>query len=205
MKRVRFFLVVLAAACSSKEPEATGRQAPRGLPPLAGATSGTSPTSAPQMANPHAGVDMNSHGGGADPHANVDMTAHGEPGSGGPVDPAMFLEGVLELPAALADKVKPGDTIFMSAKRHDAATKVTDRMPLAAIRIDVDATRPIRFRLDGTNAMIPGTPFTGTVMLAARVDRDREALSREPGDIEGMAVVTIPTKDLKLSLDKPVE
>jgi hypothetical protein len=53
--------------------------------------------------------------------------------------------------------------------------------------------------------MSAGAEFKGDVAIIARVDRDKDAITRAPGDIEGTLRVTIPAKGLRLVLDTPVQ
>jgi hypothetical protein len=103
---------------------------------------------------------------------------------------------------ALKDQVKTGDVIFLSARAVDPQTGETQRTPIAVDRIDVSAL-PIKFRLTSANSMMGGE-LKGNVLITARVDRDKEAMTRQPGDIEGTAKATVPAGDLKIVLDTPV-
>ncbi len=146
------------------------------------------------MNGPHAG--MGGMTGADNPHAAMDPAAV-------PVDPNQVLEGTLEPSALLKDQIKPGDIVFLSAKTIDPATGEPGRFPIAVERLDVTSS-PIPFKLSGQNAMMPGTKFEGAVLITARVDRDGEARSRNPGDIEGTLKATIPQRGLKLALDTKV-
>jgi hypothetical protein len=179
-------------------------QAPQGLPGAGGA-------------NPHAGLDMGGAGGmgGANPHAGLDMggaggvAAGGMGGAGmtpqpGPLDPSTTLEGTIEASAALADKVKPGDVIFISAKAVDDKGEIVKGPPLAVDRLVVDKL-PLAFTLSNQNQMMAGTQLAGPIAIVARVDRDSDAMTRAAGDIEGVVKTTPPQKGLKLVLDAEVE
>jgi cytochrome c-type biogenesis protein CcmH len=140
------------------------------------------------MANPHAGGMANPHGQMAAPAA----------GPGGAV------EGTIKVGPGLADKVKAGDVIFLVARAVDAGGQV-QRMPLAVDRLTMpEGGAALPFSLSGDKAMMPGTPLSGTIQITARLDRDGDAMTRTPGDIEGILQVTVPAKDLEIVLDKPV-
>ena len=190
-----------------------------GLPPASnwsessGAGSMAPPT-APSN-NPHAGVDMNNpHAGveGKDPHAGVDMSGGG---SGGgvdvtkmglqgpdptrPVDPNRYVRGIIKPSAALKDKVKPGTAVFVLAKKAGPDGNPAPGPPLAVVRLEWKDNLP--FELTEANQMIEGTQFSGEVVITARYDQDSDALSKQPGDLTGMQKVTIPAKDVTLTLD----
>lgn len=120
-----------------------------------------------------------------------------------PTAPGDRLEGTIEVSAALAEQIKRGDILFLSAKAIDESGAV-QRMPLAVERIEI-GTLPMPFRLSSENVMMPGTPFVGAVVITARIDRDGEAKTRAPGDIEGVLKARIPARDLKIVLDTPVQ
>jgi hypothetical protein len=61
------------------------------------------------------------------------------------------------------------------------------------------------FRLTAANVMVQGASFAGPVQITARVDRDGEAMTRSPGDIEGVLKSQIPAHGLKIVLDTPVK
>lgn len=170
-------VLLLLAACEKKPPPATEREAVRGLPPT------SSPTTLP------AGHPSTTLPAGHPPVAADD---------GGPA-----LEGTIDVAPALKDQVKTGDTIFLVARSIDASGAVT-RMPLAVGRLSAGAL-PMPFKLTAADAMMQGTAFAGTVQITARVDRDGEAMSRQPGDIEGTTKAEIPARGLKIVLDTPVK
>ena len=195
-------LALAGAACDKSDSRPAGSQgtAPTGLPQ--GEPPPPSPTA---VANPHAGGMP-----GADPHAGLDM---GGGGMGGPdmhgqspvpkdVDPSMVLEGTIEVSPKLKDRVKAGDILFLSVKSVDEAG-TPQRIPIAADRQDA-TTFPMAFKLTGANTMMQGTKFEGSVLVTVRVDRDGEAMSRKPGDIEGSVRAKIPARGLKIVLDTPV-
>jgi hypothetical protein len=168
----------------------------------------------PAPANPHGDL-----GAAGNPHGDLGAagTSHADP-SGMPdddihagmrmpqadFDPALALDGTIDVPAKLAGQVKAGDILFLFAKKIDPDTGKPFGGPVAVDRVDVTAM-PVPFHLDGGNLMMQGTKFEGTVMLFARVDRDGEARTREKGDLEGTLQVTVPAKGLKIVLDTPVE
>lgn len=49
---------------------------------------------------------------------------------------------------------------------------------------------------------MPGLSLRGQVVLSARIDGDEDAMTKQPGDIEGMQVLTVPATTVELRLDK---
>ncbi len=176
-------------------------------PPGGGAPGGTpnNPHAGVDMNNPHAGVDMN------DPHAGVDMNG----GSGGgvdvtkmgltgpdptrKVDPNRYVRGVIKPAPDLKGKVKPGTAVFVLAKKADANGAALPGPPLAVVRLEWQDN--LAFELTEANQMIDGTQFDGDVIVSVRYDQDSDALSKQPGDLTGMKKVTIPAKDVTITLD----
>ena len=115
-----------------------------------------------------------------------------------PALPSGEITGQLELAEELKGNVKPGDPIFLIAR--SAATGST----LAVARLQVPEKFPLPFRLTGKNVMMAGRSLAGKVKVLARVDKDGEALSKNPGDVIGEVegVVEVPAKDLILKLNK---
>ena len=137
--------------------------------------------------DPHAGLDM---GGATDPHAGLDMGDSENPGGlmapdpNRVVDSKMFVKGSIASSAQTAALIEAGAIVFLSVRPVDKATGAILGQTLAVERIDV-RTLPVDFYLSGANSMVAGTQFSGDVEVYARVDRDGEASSVEPGDIEG--------------------
>ena len=210
MRCVIVCLLLGSAACGRSTPAPEGREAPRGLPPLEGAAASQAAAASPSSsaASPHGAAGLPpghpaiDPGGQTDPHAGLmggGQNPHAQPPA--QIDPNAVIEGTLDVAPALKDQVKTGDVIFLSAKPVDEAGNVQQKT-VAAIRLDA-ATFPMSFRITGANVMTEGK-LEGTMMIIARVDRDGEAMTRQPGDIEGSLKVTVPAKDLKIVLDTPV-
>jgi hypothetical protein len=70
--------------------------------------------------------------------------------------------------------------LFLIARREGAGP------PVAVERIAAPRF-PLEFSLGPEDRMIQALPFAGELALSARVDADGNALSREPGDLEGRA------------------
>jgi hypothetical protein len=176
-------------------------------PGTPGAPQGTRPN------NPHAGVDMNNPHAGVDmndPHAGVDMSGQGggvdvtKMGLEGPnperkLDPNRYVRGVIKAAPDLKGKVKAGTAVFVLAKKADASGAPLPGPPLAVVRLEWKDNLP--FELTEANQMIEGTQFTGDVVIQVRYDQDSDALSKQPGDLTGLQKVTIPAKDVTVTLD----
>lgn len=192
-------------------PPAKSWQAP---PPASGAITGQSPHGGQNphagmaMGNPHAGMGMeNPHAGLAmeNPHAGMAMPPGMQPPDPNrPVDPSKFLKGEIVATDATRKLIKAGDTLFLSARPIEPVSGDVIGAPVAVARIIIDEL-PAKFELSGKNSMIAGTVFDGAVVIEARIDRDREARTAEPGDIEGKVRATIPAADLRLTLDTILE
>ena len=173
-------LAILVAGCDkgSSAPPPNTRQAVKGLPPA----------EAPQAGHPALPPGHPPTGGEA---------ASAPPAGGDAVS------GTLTVAPALKDQVKAGDTIYIVARAIDASGAVA-RTPVAVDRL-VAGTFPMPFQLSAANAMVAGSPFAGPMQITARVDKDGEAMTREEGDVEGTVKVTVPQKDVQITLDTPVK
>jgi hypothetical protein len=204
-------LAALAACQKENKPAGnSAAQAPSGLPASGaggGAPTGGMPSGMPGVhggGDPHAGMNMN------DPHAGMNMdNPHGGGMQGtmpapGPLDPNTVLEGTIEASPAVAGKIKPGDVLFISAKAVNPATGEILRAPLAVDRIEI-AQLPQRFALSNQNAMSAGTKLSGPVAITVRIDRDQDAMTRAPGDLEGILKTQPPAKDLKVVIDTEIQ
>jgi len=148
--------------------------------------------------DPHAGLDVD------DPHAGLDMEEDDlgglePPDPDRPIDPKKFLHGRIRA-GANAGTIAPGAIVFLSAWPLDKNTGEVLGSPLAVEKLIADKL-PLEFRLDERNMMVKGTQFAGDVIITARVDRDGEARTKEPGDVEGRARATIPADKIDLVLD----
>jgi len=97
------------------------------------------------------------------------------------------IDGEIALAPELADRVGPGDTVYVVARPADGG-----RVPVAVLRLAV-GTWPMRFRLDDTASMNSALPLSGAgrVMVVARVSKSGEPSARA-GDLEGSAGPVAP-------------
>jgi hypothetical protein len=117
-----------------------------------------------------------------------------------PFDPKTVLSGVIKLDPKLKDSVKPGDVIFLVARQFDPSG--VQGPPLAVRRLTV-ANFPLNFSLDSRDAMLAGTKLAGKVVITARVDKDGDAMTKNPGDVIGQSkAVEPPNAKVVVDLDK---
>jgi hypothetical protein len=107
---------------------------------------------------------------------------------------AVMLSGTITLDPAAAGKVAGPVTIFVIAR-----DKTGKGHPILAKRLDVTSF-PAKFALGPGDSMMGGTP-PNTVSLEARIDLDRDAMTKEPNAPSvKIETVTIGTTDVVLML-----
>lgn len=153
-------------------------QLPPGHPPMGGAAGGTegaAPSGAPSGA--FAGTTP-----------------------GGDFDPKTVLAGVIKLDGKVKAKVATGDTIFVVARKYEEGA-TGPGTPLAVQKLTAGAW-PLKFSLDSRDAMLAGTSLAGKVVVTVRVDKDGDAITKNPGDVTGQSKpVEPPKKDVVVALD----
>lgn len=113
------------------------------------------------------------------------------PGAAGEVS------GVVRISAALVDRIRPEDTLFVFARAAQGP-----RIPLAVLRRPVGQF-PSAFTLDDSMAMSPALRLSGAaqVVIGARISRSGNA-TPQSGDLVGQSAVVRPgTRDLELVID----
>jgi hypothetical protein len=106
----------------------------------------------------------------------------------------VMLSGTIALDPSVADKVSGPVTVFVIAR--DKAGK---GHPILAKRLDITSF-PAKFTLGSGDSMMGGTP-PDTVSLEARIDLDRDAMTKEPGaPAAKIDSVAIGTNDVVLKL-----
>lgn len=189
-------------ACSKKE-----RQAPPGPPPLpalnASARDGRGPGAMAQHQMPadhpamlRSRAEMEAENPSAPP-AGAGAAAQAAPAGGGAEG---SIRGSLKVADALKAKVTPGATIFLIAR---SALDGGGTGPVVAVqRYNVGAW-PQPFELTQDNVMLAGMSLKGKVVLTARIDQDGDAMTKQPGDIEGATPpITVPAQSVELVFDK---
>lgn len=208
-------LALSASACNQKK-ETPASAAATGMPPLDEPGAAAPPTDHPV----HAPSDPNAPGlpaghpplGGAtgsDPHAGVTGPAQGGAAPspfagetpGGDFDPKTVIAGVIKLDPKLKDKVQSGDTIFLVARRYEEGSTAPGT-PLAVRKLTVGAW-PLAFSVDSRDAMLVGTKLAGKVIVTVRVDKDGDAITKNPGDVIGQSKpLEPPSKNVVVQLDQ---
>jgi hypothetical protein len=90
------------------------------------------------------------------------------------------IRGTITVAPELSGRIPGGAVLFLIA-RHGGAGP-----PLAVQRI-AQPRFPLEFSIGPEDRMIQTLPFVGELELSARLDADGNAMSRQPGDLEGRA------------------
>ena len=114
---------------------------------------------------------------------------------------AASIEGSVDVSAALRRQVEAGMTLFIYAKTPDGKGA-----PLAVVRQPVGSW-PVRFRLDDSQAMMPGHNLSSVerVLVEARLSRSGNAIA-EKGDLlaPGATLATHGAAPVQLVIARPV-
>jgi len=118
-------------------------------------------------------------GGGAPP-----MGAGGPAAAPGAPPPAASssepLRGTISLAPELEGHIPAGAILFLIARRGESGP------PLAVRRVP-SPKLPFEFSIGPEDRMIQQMPFAGPITLSARLDADGNAMTRLPGDLQGVA------------------
>lgn len=96
------------------------------------------------------------------------------------------IRGRIELAPALAGRVPPGAVLFLVARTGESG-------PPVAVKRFADPRFPLEFEIGAGDLMLEGVPFAGPFELSVRVDADRNAATRTPGDLQGTSASRVPT------------
>jgi len=109
------------------------------------------------------------------------------------------ISGTVELEQELKDAVKPEDTVFVIAR------KAAGGPPLAAKKIPATAF-PLTFTLTEKDVMMGG-PFEGDVEITVRIDKDGDAMTKNPGDMHGKSAgtVSVGDKNVKVLINQTIQ
>jgi hypothetical protein len=198
-------LVAVAAlalvACDNKK---SGEPPPPsgGLPPLDEKVANM-PIGDKPVHEPTGGAPSNPHGGGLPPgHPTVGGGAGGGGGMEGqatpgdiPFDPKSVVSGTIQVSDKLKAKVAEGDAIYVVARSADQPG------PPLAVKKLIAGKFPLAFELDGRDAMMAGTKMAGKITINARVDKDGDAMTKNPGDVFGTKTVELPAQKVVVTLD----
>jgi hypothetical protein len=108
------------------------------------------------------------------------------------------IRGRVRLAPGASDRVLPGDTVFVFAKRADGAP-----MPLAVVRKPA-AELPFEFALSDDDAMVAGQGLAGhdRVLVQAKISRTGNAMQPLPGlQVEDVPVDTASTEIVELLIE----
>jgi cytochrome c-type biogenesis protein CcmH len=107
------------------------------------------------------------------------------------------ITGTVRLAPELAGRVPAGAVLFLMARTGEAGP------PVAVVRI-ADPEFPFEFSIGPDDRMIEAMPFAGPFTLSARIDADRNAMTRTPGDLQGQAAgrVAAGAEDVELVIDE---
>jgi len=90
------------------------------------------------------------------------------------------IEGTLELAPDLVGRVPPGAVLYVVARTAQGGP------PLAVLRV-ADPSFPMRFSIGPDDRMNQSMPFAGELLITVRVDADGNAMTRNPGDLQGVS------------------
>jgi hypothetical protein len=195
---------LFALGCQSKPDAPSSAPPPSGLPPLGEEPKAAPPSDHPvhaPMGDPLAGAPS---GMPAMPpgHPAIDPAqAEAEAATPGdiPFDPKAVVNGVLRLDDKVKAKVAEGDVIFLVARGADPSGQPG---PVLAVKRMTAGKWPLVFTLDARDAMVSGTKLHGKVVVSARVDKDGDAISKNPGDVTGASrPVDVPAQKVVITLD----
>jgi hypothetical protein len=200
-------LALALVACNKKEPAAPAPP-PQGIPPLdqpvANDKPGDHPTHEPSKAGeapslPPGHPPLAAGQPGAAPTGGGMQGIEGATPGDIPFDAKTVIAGQLKLSAKVKDQVKPGDVIFLVARKYDPSGAAG--MPLAVRKL-IAGTFPMSFSIDSRDAMVAGTQLAGKVVVTARVDKDGDAITKNPGDVTGQSkAIEPPNQKVVVDLD----
>jgi hypothetical protein len=116
-----------------------------------------------------------------------------------PPDAKQSISGTISLPAARKRDVAATDIVFIIARRAGAAPGPGSML---AVQKHPVGQFPMPFTLSARDAMIPGTPFAGSINITVRLDKDGDGLTRKKGDLYGQANgVPVGSQGVTIPLD----
>ncbi|GMV01066.1 MAG: c-type cytochrome biogenesis protein CcmI [Burkholderiaceae bacterium] len=139
---------------------------------------------------------------GAAPSTGSSPAAAG--GTGKPpaavAEAASSVSGTVAIDASLADRVRPGDTLYVIARQAGGPP-----VPIAAVR-QANARLPMPFSIGDADAMDPSRRLASadSLVLEARLSRSGNAM-RQPGDLYGQRAGVAPgQRDVTIVIDRVV-
>ncbi len=115
-----------------------------------------------------------------------------------PQAPSGSIKGRLEVAPELAGKVSAGDAIYLVARNPVTGSIIAVR------RLAAPAKFPMDFELSGQDTMHEQGSLSGKIHLEARVDKDGDAMTKNPGDLVGEVrdPVSVPAEGVVLVFSK---
>ncbi len=113
------------------------------------------------------------------------------------------IAGRISIDPKLKGNVDSQAALFIIARPSDT----TKGPPLAVKKIDRPVF-PLSYSLGAENVMMQGMPFTGSVTITARLDKDGNPTTRQPGDLTGdykKNPVAVGSKSIDIVLDQIVQ
>ena len=110
------------------------------------------------------------------------------------------IEGVVDLDPKIKGKIDSEAVLFIIARSRSGAAGP----PLAVKRI-ANPRFPVAFSLGAQDVMMPGAAFSGKLFLSARLDKDGNPTTREPGNLAGEYMknpVDVGSKKVDILLDQ---
>jgi cytochrome c-type biogenesis protein CcmH len=121
---------------------------------------------------------------GAERSGDAQALRQAMPAAEAPVAPAPRggapLRGTIRLAPAFEGRVPAGAVLFLVARTGGGG-------PPTAVRRIAEPRFPLEFEIGPEDRMIEAMPFEGPFELSARIDADRNAMTRNPGDLQGEA------------------
>lgn len=136
------------------------------------------------------------------------VTAKAVPPPASVANVSSTVSGSVTIAPGLAEKIAPGDTLFVLARAAGAAgsSAPTSRMPLAVLRIPAPQSWPYLFALTDAMAMAPGMNLSSfpEVVIEARISKSGGA-TLQPGDLTGQTAPVKPgSKNLAITISRTV-
>jgi cytochrome c-type biogenesis protein CcmH len=113
------------------------------------------------------------------------------------------ITGKISIDPKLKSNVDSQAALFIIARPAGAAKGP----PLAVRKIDRPVF-PLSYSLGPENVMMQGVPFTGTITITARLDKDGNPATRQPGDLTGDYKgnpAAVGSKNIDIVLDQVVQ
>ena len=140
--------------------------------------------------------------------AGLPPSGGGPPGAPGAAPPAgaaaasgadQTITGTITLSPARKGDVAPTDMIFLVARRVPDSPGT--RGSLVAVKRFTAQSFPIQFTMSKADMMFQNGNFEGELDLAARVDKDRDPITRKKGDVYGTVDhVMVGSKGIEVKL-----